>query len=178
MSTLQTYCVRDVHGRPCQFLAGHHGDCRPIAMEAWQPLPSAEANLVTENLFIGGEQATVDPSLYDVVVSMHSSLSRAPAPILERRMHFQDGTMPDVDELLACVGFVFYHWVLQGKRVLVRDRSGLNRSGLVVAHTLITNCVEPNEAIAMVRRARSPYALSNPRYLDYLLSLGTVNDLF
>lgn len=173
------YCVNDVGGNPCQFYANHVGPCRPIDRHAgWIPVPDQPVSEVADNLFLGSQRALVDPSRYDAVVTLHGSLSPAPALIAERRWHIHGSELPDVDALLATVGFVFYHWRLLEKRVLVRDQAGLNRAGLVVARTLISDCVEPVEAIEMVRRARSPYALCNERYVAHLLTQESLNDLF
>lgn len=56
-----------------------------------------------------------------------------------------------------------------GKRVLVTCNQGRNRSGLVVALTLISLGVPPRDAIAMIRNGRGPDALVNPWFLDYLV---------
>ncbi|WP_073948270.1 protein-tyrosine phosphatase family protein [Streptomyces kebangsaanensis] len=56
----------------------------------------------------------------------------------------------------------------QGRRVLVRCYSGYNRSGLVVAHALIHQGRSADEAIRLVRARRSPWALHNELFVDYL----------
>ncbi|MFE9170517.1 dual specificity protein phosphatase family protein [Streptomyces kebangsaanensis] len=56
----------------------------------------------------------------------------------------------------------------QGRRVLVRCYSGYNRSGLVVAHALIRQGRSADEAIRLVRARRSPWALHNELFVDYL----------
>ncbi|MFD8636744.1 hypothetical protein [Streptomyces sp. NPDC059533] len=55
-----------------------------------------------------------------------------------------------------------------GRTVLVRCRSGYNRSGLVVAQTLVERGEEPATAVGIVRRGRSPWALNNRMFVDYL----------
>lgn len=56
-----------------------------------------------------------------------------------------------------------------GKRVLVRCEAGLNRSGLVVALTLIERGMTPREAIDLIRERRDKWALCNRAFNDYLL---------
>ncbi|MFF4758708.1 protein phosphatase [Streptomyces sp. NPDC001292] len=56
----------------------------------------------------------------------------------------------------------------QDRRILVRCYSGYNRSGLVVAHALVRQGRSADEAIRLVRARRSPWALHNELFVDYL----------
>ncbi len=56
----------------------------------------------------------------------------------------------------------------QDRRVLVRCYSGYNRSGLVVAHALVRQGRSADEAIRLIRARRSPWALHNELFVDYL----------
>ncbi|MEV2197712.1 dual specificity protein phosphatase family protein [Streptomyces phaeochromogenes] len=55
-----------------------------------------------------------------------------------------------------------------GRRVLVRCYHGYNRSGLVVAHALIRAGSTAEDAIRLIRSRRSPWALHNELFVDYL----------
>ncbi|MEV0178396.1 protein phosphatase [Streptomyces sp. NPDC050625] len=55
-----------------------------------------------------------------------------------------------------------------GRSVLVRCYSGYNRSGLVVAHALVGRGHSAEEAIRLIRSRRSPWALHNELFVDYL----------
>ncbi|MFI9106181.1 protein phosphatase [Streptomyces fildesensis] len=55
-----------------------------------------------------------------------------------------------------------------GRTTLVRCRSGYNRSGLVLAQTLIELGSDAPTAIALIRRQRSPWALNNHTFEEYL----------
>ncbi|MBN0047419.1 dual specificity protein phosphatase family protein [Streptomyces actuosus] len=55
-----------------------------------------------------------------------------------------------------------------GRRVLVRCYHGYNRSGLVVAHALVRRGHAPEEAIRLIRSRRSPWALHNELFAEYL----------
>lgn len=55
-----------------------------------------------------------------------------------------------------------------GRRVLVRCRHGYNRSGLVVAQALMQQGLGADEAIRLIRSRRSPWALHNELFVDYL----------
>lgn len=62
-----------------------------------------------------------------------------------------------------------------GRKVLVRCYHGYNRSGLVVAHTLMRRGSGAEEAIRLVRARRSPWALHNELFVAYLRTgLATV----
>ncbi|MFD0350160.1 protein phosphatase [Kitasatospora aburaviensis] len=64
--------------------------------------------------------------------------------------------------------------VRQGRRVLVRCHSGYNRSGLVVAQALVELGHEADRAVELVRERRSPWALNNRLFVEYLAAgLGT-----
>lgn len=55
-----------------------------------------------------------------------------------------------------------------GRRVLVRCFHGYNRSGLVVAHALMRAGHTADEAIRLIRTRRSPWALHNELFVEYL----------
>lgn len=82
-----------------------------------------------------------------------------------------DAEAPNPDELRAWASRVA-GWVQAGDQVLVRCASGLNRSGLVAARVLIAQGSSPAEAILAVREARSPEALNNPWFTEWLLTEG------
>ncbi|MEU0559286.1 hypothetical protein [Dactylosporangium sp. NPDC006015] len=55
-----------------------------------------------------------------------------------------------------------------GRCVLVRCHRGYNRSGLVVAHALVLLGHQPDDVIGVIRRRRSPRALNNETFVEYL----------
>ncbi|MFE2824400.1 dual specificity protein phosphatase family protein [Streptomyces sp. NPDC059271] len=55
-----------------------------------------------------------------------------------------------------------------GRRVLVRCYHGYNRSGLVVAHALVLAGHSADDAIRLIRARRSPWALHNQLFVEYL----------
>ena len=55
-----------------------------------------------------------------------------------------------------------------GRKVLVRCYHGYNRSGLVVAHALVRRGHTAEQAIRLIRSRRSPWALHNDLFVDYL----------
>ncbi|MGV9450411.1 protein-tyrosine phosphatase family protein [Streptomyces sp. NPDC003635] len=55
-----------------------------------------------------------------------------------------------------------------GRSVLVRCFHGYNRSGLVIAQTLVRRGHSAEEAIRLIRSRRSPWALHNDLFVEYL----------
>ncbi|MFE1584891.1 protein phosphatase [Streptomyces sp. NPDC058737] len=65
-----------------------------------------------------------------------------------------------------------------GREVLVRCCHGRNRSGLVVAHTLMRRGRGAEDAIRLIRSRCSPWALHNDLFVAYLRAgLPTVRQL-
>ena len=56
----------------------------------------------------------------------------------------------------------------QTRRTLVHCQAGLNRSALIVGAALILDGMDPDEAIGLLRRQRSPAVLCNPTFERYL----------
>lgn len=73
------------------------------------------------------------------------------------------------EEMIHAVGERIAALVREGKHVAVNCLSGVNRSGLLVARALVELGYTPEEAIEAVRSARGPMALSNQRFVRFLL---------
>ncbi|MFF7680913.1 protein phosphatase [Actinacidiphila glaucinigra] len=58
--------------------------------------------------------------------------------------------------------------VRDGRRTLARCHCGYHRSGLVVAQALAESGREVSAAVALVRERRSPWALNNGTFVEYL----------
>ena len=85
--------------------------------------------------------------------------------------HFDDDpqTLPDTS-ILRHLAALLADRVRREEKVVVHCAGGLNRSGLVVAQTLIELGHRPADAIELVRGARGKWALSNPAFEAFLLS--------
>ncbi|MDP9021745.1 MAG: dual specificity protein phosphatase family protein [Actinomycetota bacterium] len=79
-----------------------------------------------------------------------------------------DGPMPDARMVRSLATFIS-RLLDEERRVLIHCAAGNNRSGLVVARTLIERGRSPQEAIGAVRSA-IPSALSNPEFESWLLN--------
>lgn len=55
-------------------------------------------------------------------------------------------------------------------KTLIHCQAGLNRSGLITGLTLIKQGMHPQIAIDLIRRKRSPQALFNKTFADWLLA--------
>lgn len=66
-------------------------------------------------------------------------------------------------------------WIDDGDEVLVRCAAGLNRSGLVIARTLIEQGLTPTDAVLLVREQRRADALNNPWFVEWLRHEGSAD---
>lgn len=143
--------------------------------------PDAEQpwNEIVPGLWMGGHFYTessgerapaVVADEFDVVISMYRKDGHGPPADVEH--HYE--AMPDRPltavqlEAVSRLAEVAVGAVRRGRRVLVRCHSGYNRSGLVVAQTLIEMGYPADDAIFLVRYRRSKWALSNQTFVDYL----------
>ncbi|MEU1283026.1 protein phosphatase [Kitasatospora sp. NPDC005856] len=143
------------------------------------PGPSEPWNEIVPGLWMGGHYFTppggelelvIVGAEFDLVVSLYTHPGHGPAPGVEHLVqevpdaplaHGQLLAVQEAAELTAAA-------VRRGRRTLVRCHSGYNRSGLVVAQALIGLGHESGEAVRLVRERRSPWALNNPVFVDYL----------
>lgn len=145
----------------------------PLCLDAW--------NEVVPGLFQGGHDvrsqsptACVVTDEFDLVVSMTAREGYGPDDGVEHHVvRMADaGVDPGIAARVDKLTRVTAEAVESGRRVLVRCSGGLNRSGLVVAGTLVRLGHGPDEAIKLVRRARGPWALTNPAFVAHLRALG------
>lgn len=103
---------------------------------------------------------------WDAVIDLHGGES--PLTDVDFYVHWliEDGPAPDFVMLVALADLV-EDLRRAGKRVLVHCAAGINRSGLVSAAALIRGGYDAEEAIDMVREARSG-ALNNPEFVALL----------
>ncbi|MFE2144828.1 protein phosphatase [Streptomyces sp. NPDC059456] len=143
------------------------------------PDPHAPWNEITTGLWMGGHQWT-DPSgdrhaavvgtEFGLVISLFSRPGHGPGPGIEHLV----AEMPDrpltAEQIHAVqqLARTAARAVRDGRTVLVRCHSGYNRSGLVVAQALIELGWETTTAVETIRRNRSPFALHNRIFEEYL----------
>ena len=108
---------------------------------------------------------------FDTVITLYGHANPAGRNVKELRLSIIDGDMSDFDaneDLYELVQTAHRDW-MAGKRVLIRCQAGWNRSGLVMALTLIKAGAQPQEAIDLIRKKRVPEALSNRHFEQWLL---------
>jgi hypothetical protein len=116
---------------------------------------------------------------FDMVISLSRRDGHGPdSGVMHYCLEIPDG--PLTAEQLAGVcdlaGFA-EKAVRDGQSVLVRCHYGDNRSGLVVAQTLLNLGHSVEHAIALIRRRRSPWTLRNRLFVDYLTTGLSVAEL-
>jgi protein-tyrosine phosphatase len=110
--------------------------------------------------------------LFDAVYTLYGHATGADWGVKELRFPFFDGDMTDFDpesDLWLLVVEAHADWKA-GKRVLIRCQAGLNRSGLVMALTLIRERYSPQDAIDLMRQQRGPDAICNRTFERWLLN--------
>lgn len=107
---------------------------------------------------------------FDTVVSLHAWSNPVDWFVREIRQPFQDGEISEFNEsdLEFLVRLVCYE-LEQGKNVLIRCLSGLNRSGLLTTMVLMELGYPAKETIKHLRELRSPLVLCNKDYEQWLL---------
>ncbi|MFG3227428.1 protein phosphatase [Kitasatospora sp. NPDC048194] len=147
--------------------------------ERGTPGPSEPWNEIVPGLWMGGHYCTppggdLEPAVvageFDLVVSLFTLPGHGPGEGVEHLVREVPDDPLSPGQLLAVQEAARYTAtaVRQGRRTLVRCHSGYNRSGLVVSQALVEVGYGTDEAIRLVRERRSPWALNNPVFVDYL----------
>lgn len=145
------------------------------------PPPTAPWHEITTGLWMGGHswvdgagltRPAVVTDQFELVVSLAVEADRGPTDDVEHQvLEIPDAplTSDQIDGVSRMADLVTT--AVRGNRsTLVRCRAGYNRSGLVVAQVLINMGYRPTDAIELVRRKRSQWALHNLVFEDYLLA--------
>ncbi len=118
----------------------------------------------------GEVQPAVAGDEFDLVISLFARAGHGPHPTAQHLItELPDGPLTadqihSVQELARSAA----HALRDGHTVLVRCHSGYNRSGLVIAQSLIELGYTPDAAISLIRQRRSPRALNNETFEQYL----------
>lgn len=107
---------------------------------------------------------------FDAVITLYAYAQPMGWYVQEQRYGFADA---DLDSFTASRVNELANWLYErwegGDTVLVRCQAGWNRSGLVMALTLIQAGYSPRDAIDLLRDKRSPHVLSNPEFEAFVL---------
>lgn len=113
--------------------------------------------------------ARIKPKDFDTVITMYGYAQPADWQVKEFRLAIYDSDMRDFDaeELFDLVRVAHTDWQ-KGKKVLVRCQAGWNRSGLITALVLMRQGYTTDQAIDLIREARSKHALCNHHFVAFL----------
>ncbi|MGV9251574.1 protein-tyrosine phosphatase family protein [Streptomyces sp. NPDC003697] len=143
------------------------------------PVPDSAWNEIVPGLWMGGHEFrgrsghlefAVVGSEFDLVQTLLRLPGHGPGPGVEHQVWpIPDGPL-DGTQLAGVMRLAraACDALAQGRRVLVRCYHGYNRSGLVVAHILVRQGCSFDDAIGLIRSRRSPWALHNDLFVDYL----------
>jgi hypothetical protein len=110
-----------------------------------------------------------DPKPFDVVVSLCAYTLPVGWLVKEMRYAFPDSQInPKMYSDIEHVADWTYAQWKAGNRVLIRCQAGMNRSSLVTCLVLMRDGWSAADAIALLRKKRSEYVLSNKQFLEYL----------
>ncbi|MFR0358224.1 protein-tyrosine phosphatase family protein [Streptomyces sediminimaris] len=143
------------------------------------PAPDSPWSEIVPGLWMGGHQfrsrtgdleSAVVRDEFDLVQTLLRLPGHGPDPGVEHHVWAipdgpLDGTqLAGVMRLARAAGEALD----EGRKVLVRCYHGYNRSGLVIAHALVRRGHSAEQAIRLIRSRRSPWALHNELFVEYL----------
>lgn len=113
---------------------------------------------------------------FDSVVTMYGHARPFGYYVREQRFGIADAEIVplSVPEILQLADWLFSEWKM-GKKVAARCQMGWNRSGLIIALVLLKEGYSADEAIALIRERRSPYALCNPHFVEFIQELAVAS---
>lgn len=119
----------------------------------------------------GGFREPIEAGKFDYVLTLDASVHRH-MPVPEGTIGFlwdiADGPMGNINVCKQWTTVMYDLWRGADKTVLIRCFMGLNRSGLIVASLLMQAGYTSQDAIDLIREKRSPYALGNHSFCEYL----------
>jgi protein-tyrosine phosphatase len=145
------------------------------------PPPTAPWHEITPGLWMGGltwvdgagvTRDALVTDQFELVVSLVDEPGHGPTPgVAHRLLPIPDAPLtPEQIAGVSGVAAEVAEAFRANRSTLVRCRVGYNRSGLVVAQALINTGLPAADAIELIRRKRSPWALHNLTFEDYLLA--------
>ena len=136
---------------------------------------------ILPNLFISGTLdedvvqkgkstfSLAQPAPFDSVVCLYGHANPIGYYVREQRFGIADAELDESSkpEIRQLADWLHSEWKM-GKRVAGKCQAGWNRSGLVVALVLIREGYSADEAIRLIRERRSPNALCNPYFVEFI----------
>jgi protein-tyrosine phosphatase len=143
-------------------------------------MPLDRPSKIVPHLWQGGY---LSPGQIDVPLALHVACAAEIVPsrnsareVVHLPLHDQTDVnwvdLPDWRDAVTSAAELVALTVQRKRDTLATCHLGLNRSGLVVALALCKLGFAPDAAIAMIRWARGHIALSNPRFVEAITTLG------
>ncbi len=133
-------------------------------------MPQDAVSEIVPGLWMSGGRAPIEADRFDRVLTLCQERDeRVVVPSGSEALVWRipDAQIRDAESVRSWARSIAA-WVAGGEQVLVRCAAGLNRSGLVVARTLVEQGYEPVDAVRLVREKRRPDALNNPWFVEWL----------
>lgn len=163
-------CGLSVAATTCQLAQEHGGPCVPKLNGVHIPMPEDNYNKIVDGLYQGGGYFTPLRRDFTAVLDHYYMAIPPEEGVEHHKVLYDDADLPAPELLFEAMSWVYSRWEAGGQ-VLVRCQAGLNRSGMTVALALIRGGASPEDAIDLVRQGRSPYAICNPRFVEYIRGL-------
>ncbi len=159
-------------------------DCDGSGWTVWAALATEPWTEIIPNLFTGGHDYNVGYNgiqevrsayprdNFDLVVSMYRrSIEFHPTSGEYVEPLFSDSGLTDeVIQQALDASSIVADGIQSGLRVLSRCQAGLNRASLVAGLAMVRLGFSGADAVQLIRARRSPWALCNEEYADFLSS--------
>ena len=111
--------------------------------------------------------------LFDSVVCLYGHANPFGYYVREQRYGIPDSELEAsaIPEILELAEWLHKEWK-KGKRVAAKCQAGWNRSSLIVALVLLKEGFDAESAINLIRERRSPNALCNPHFVNFIREMG------
>lgn len=124
---------------------------------------------IIPGLWMGGDERSPVGEFDHVVSLCPWGEECTPGPPGQTEWFIADAEVPDdADERVWEIAREVSDRLERGQDILVRCQMGINRSGLIVAATLMTRGWDADDAITRIRERRDPMALSNTFFTHWL----------
>jgi hypothetical protein len=133
-------------------------------------VPTDTPSEIVPGLWMSGSRAALAEGRFDRVLTLCAERNEhvaVPSGSVALAWRIPDAQLDEPEGVRAWARRISA-WIDEGETVLVRCAAGLNRSGLVIARTLIERGMAPHDAVMLVRERRRADALNNPWFVDWL----------
>ena len=133
-------------------------------------MPVDTVSEIVPGLWMSGSRAALAEGRFDRVVTLCAERNEhvaVPSGTMALSWRIPDAQLDEPEQARAWARRISA-WMDEGETVLVRCAAGLNRSGLIIARTLIERGMDPQDAVVLVRHRRRADALNNPWFVEWL----------